>query len=90
MARDVLDKSGQLTSIDPMAIRLPDPEGGEVSGAACIDGLVRTLGELKSAVGDEDWSHVSDLLHDELDEQSRQWELLLRAFAELARAGQAS
>ncbi|MEM7755591.1 MAG: hypothetical protein AAF297_08135 [Planctomycetota bacterium] len=84
MARDVLDKSGQLLGTDPSALSVPDPEGGTVSGAACVDGLVRVLGEIKSAVGDEDWSHVSDLLHDELDEQARQWELLLRAFSESA------
>ncbi|MEM1183634.1 MAG: hypothetical protein AAGI53_01395 [Planctomycetota bacterium] len=85
MARDVLDKSGQLIGVDPSTLTLADPEGGSISGAACIDGLVRVLGEVKSAVGDEDWSQVSDLLHDELDEQARQWELLLRLLAETAR-----
>jgi len=84
MARDVLDKSGQLLGIDPSSVSLPDPEGGTITGASCIDGLVRVLGEVKGAVSDEDWSHVSDLLHDEMDEQARQWEMLLRALAQRA------
>lgn len=85
LAQDVLDKSASLMGLTPGQIEIPTGDGGSVRGQQRIDELVVVLNGVKAAVGEEDWTTISDLLHEDLAQQTDRWEAFLRATAELAR-----
>lgn len=77
LVKDVFERCVAVLALDPGELR---PEPGSSRSAA---DLVRELGahamSLRDAVGNEDWSAVSDLLGYQLDEQCRAWQALFRA-----------
>ena len=67
-ARDVVDQLSALAEIDLGSLAIDDTTGNE-----CINGLSHTLGEIRNAVTNEDWSSLGDLLEYDLDQQASNW-----------------
>jgi hypothetical protein len=79
-ARDVVSRGAQLLSIDLERVELQGvPEG--VTFASATKDLLTHLGQLKSALEQQDWSALSDIVGYDLDADAQHWHALLTAFA---------
>lgn len=63
-------------------LNVKDDHAKAVSLAAMIGGLTDDLTQVRSALASEDWSTLADLLHGEMDCQSRKWFAILKDLGE--------
>jgi hypothetical protein len=80
-ARDVVARGAALLSIPLDTLALQGvPEGATFASATTS--LLAHLGQLKDALGNQDWSALADIVGYDLDADAQTWHALLTSFAD--------
>lgn len=82
LVRGTLDKSAQLLALKPDQTEVPGPDGKTIRLADEADALTRSLGVVKSALEQQDWSALSDVLAYDMEQRVGTWQRMLRALGD--------